>query len=129
MKGKVIADITIASSSLFEADRSLLNFGPLKRSESAKAVLQVFVKGEHRHATSISVGRIDPEQYLKATVGPPEELSNGRTTGLPYRRDTGGLPPINRLGSEHAKYGRVVLETTNPAAKEIPIRVRFAVDE
>lgn len=129
VRGQAVSDIVIASSKIFEARVNRVNFGPLKRTESAEAELQLFVRGEHRHETKISVGEVDPADYLKVHVGPPEELNNGRTIRYKVKIEIpAGLEPINCLGGEYGKHGRVVLQTTHPITKEIPISVRFAVD-
>ncbi len=129
IRGRVESDIIIASSPHFEPRRNLLNFGALKRGESAKAVLYLYVKGPHRHETKFSVGSVDPEGYLHVDISPPEELNEGKT--LRYAVTIAipaGLEPINRLGSELAKYGRIVLETTHPQTKQVPIDVKFSVE-
>lgn len=129
IRGSVTSDILIASAPKFEPSRSLVNFGPLKRNEAAKIALQVFVKGDYRHDTKFSVGEVDPPEYLKVDIGPPKELNNGKTIRHTVTIEIpAGLNRINRLGAEYAKHGRVVLETTHPATKQVPIRVRFAVD-
>ncbi len=129
LKGRVVSDIMIASSRQFEASRNLVNFGPLKRTDSAKIVLQVFVKGEHRFETKLSVGEVDPAEYLKVSIGPPEELNGGKAIRYKVTIEIpAGLEAIDRLGAEYAKHGRIVLETTHPVTKQIPIEVRFAVD-
>ncbi len=101
----------------------------MRRGESAKAVLQVFVKGEYRHDVAFSVGKVDPESYLEVNISPPEELNQGKTIRyLVTIEIPSGLNPINRLGSAEAGYGRIVLETTHPQTKQVPIRVKFAVE-
>ena len=65
VNGQTLSDIRIASSPEFDANRGLLTFGALKRSESAKEVLQLYVTGAHRNEIHLSVGRVDPADYLK----------------------------------------------------------------
>lgn len=137
--GTTAGDIMLASSATFEARNNLLNFGPLLQRERTKAELQIFVKGEHRHDTKFSIGEVEPAGYLNVSIGDPEELGNGKT--LRYKVTVEippGLEPINRLGTGLSEYrlgadvtgyGRIVLETTHPITKQIPIRVRFAVDK
>jgi len=131
VQGQAVGDILIASSKLFEARTNLLDFGALKRTESAKAELQVFVTGEYRQETTLSVGEVDPAEYLKVNIGPPQELNKGAT--IRYKV-TIEIPPgmrrINRASQvgEYGKLGRVVLETTHPITKRIPIKVSFSID-
>ena len=127
--GRVVSDIVMASSDKFVAPWNLLDFGPLKRTESARAVLQIFVRGDYRHETEFSVGEVDPPEYLKVDIGPPEELNQGRVVRHKVTIEVpAGLERIDRMGAEHARHGRVVLQTTHPTTKQIPIKVRFAVD-
>lgn len=131
VRGQAVGDIMIASSKLFESRTNVLDFGALQRTESAKAALQVFVTGEYRHETEFSVGEIDPPEYLNVDIGPREELNNGATVRY---KVTITIPPgmkrINRASQvgEYGKLGRVVLETTHPVTKRIPIKVSFAID-
>jgi hypothetical protein len=128
VKGRALSDIRIASSPVFSADLNLLKFGTLKRTEAAKAVLQLYVTGEHRHETSLSIGEVDPADYLKVSIGPPKELNNGKTVQYLVTIEVPpGLEPINRMGGEKAALGRVVLETSHPQTKQVPIRVKFSV--
>ncbi|MGM0485626.1 MAG: DUF1573 domain-containing protein [Planctomycetota bacterium] len=131
LKGQTVGDIMVASSALFESRKNLLNFGALERTESATAVLQVFITGEHRHETELSVGEVDPAEYLNVEIGPPEALNEGAAVRRQVTIEIpAGMRPINRLSplGEYGKLGRVVLETTHPTIEQIPIRVRFAVD-
>lgn len=131
VKGQAVGDILIASSALYESRKNLLNFGALKRSESAKAVLQVFITGKHRHETELSVGEIDPPGYMKVDIGPAQTLNQGATIRHKVTVEIpAGQRPINRLSQlgEFGKLGRLVLETTHPTIEQISIRVRFAVD-
>lgn len=131
LQGQTVGDIMLASSALFESRRNVLNFGPLERTESASAVLQVFITGEHRHDTVFSVAEVEPADYLNVEIGPPEALNKGAAIRRQVTIEIpAGMPPINRLShlGEHGKLGRIVLETTHPTIQTIPIHVRFAVD-
>ena len=35
---------------------------------------------------------------------------------------------VNRMGTRQAKMGKIVIETTHPTMKTVPIRVKFAVE-
>jgi hypothetical protein len=129
IKGSTVSDIVVASSSRYESRTTVLNFGALAPGESAKEVLQVFVRGEHRETTKLSLGKVDPADYLKVDIGPAEELNNGRTVRYKVTIEIpAGLDRVNHLGAEYGSYGEVVLNTTHPVTKQVPIRVRFAVD-
>jgi hypothetical protein len=129
VKGRAWSDIRIASSPEFEANRNLLKFGALKRTDSAKAVLQLYVTGPYRNETRLSIGEVDPAEYLKVNIGPPKELNNGKAIQyLVTIEIPAGLGSMNRMGAEQAALGRVVLETTHPQTKQVPIHVKFSVE-
>ncbi len=128
VKGRVMSDIRIASSAVFNADLGLLKFGTLKRSEGAQAVLQLYVTGDHRHETQLTVGEVDPAEYLQVTISPRKELNQGKTIQYLVTIEVpSGGEPINRMGGNRAGLGRIVLKTTHPQTKEVLIRVKFAV--
>jgi hypothetical protein len=136
--GRAQADIRIAASpgvdskakrTRFDLLKNQLTFGALGRLEAAKAVLQVYVTGPHRNETHLSVGTVDPAAYLKVDIGPPKELNNGRAIQYLVTIEVpAGLAPVNRMGGEQAEMGRIVLETTHPLTKQIPIHVVFSVE-
>ncbi len=129
VEGQVEGDISIARSSEFIPSKGLLKLGALKKGESAKAALILFVKGPHRHETQFSVGSIEPEGYLHVDIGPPQELNGGKTLKYLVTVEVpAGLDPINRMGSELTDYGRIVLESTHPQTKQLLIDVKFAVE-
>jgi hypothetical protein len=89
----------------------------------------MFVKGPHRHDIQFSIGPTDPKGYFEVQVDSPKTASPGRTVRyLVTVAIPPGSEPINRLGSETAPYGRIVLLTTHPQIKQIPICVKYAVD-
>ena len=129
VKGRTLSDIRIASSPKFDSNRNLLSFGALKQTDAGKAVLRLYVTGPHRHETQLSIGELDPADYFKVDIGPPKELNNGKAVQFLVTIEIpAGRNPINRQGAEEAGWGRVVLETTHPQTKQVPIRVKFSVE-
>ncbi len=127
--GQARSDIRVASSAKFNSNRNLLSLGALKRTETVKETLRLYVTGDHRHETHFSVGRVDPSDYLKVEIGPPKELNNGKTIQFFVTIEIpAGGKPINRMGTESADRGLVVLETTHPQTKQVPIHVKFSVE-
>ena len=127
--GRAQSDIRVASSAKFNSNRNLLSLGALKRTDTVKEILRLYVTGDHRHETHFSVGRVDPSDYLKVEIGPPKELNNGKTIQFLVTIEIpAGGKPINRMGTESADRGLVVLETTHPQTKQVPIHVKFSVE-
>jgi hypothetical protein len=129
VSGQTLSDIRIASSAEFNSNKNLLTFGALKQADGAKAVLRLYVTGPHRHETQFSVGQVDPSDHLKVEISPPKELNNGKTVQFLVTIEVpAGGEPVNRMGGKTAKLGLVVLETTHPQTKQVPIRVKFSVE-
>ena len=129
IRGQAMSDIIIASSREYEPNRSLLTLGTVKRSETASAVLHLFVTGPYRHETHLSVGAMDPPDCFRVEIGPRQELNDGKTMKyLVTIQIPPNHPPINRMGSAQAPHGRIVLETTHPLTKYVPIQVKFLIE-
>ena len=129
VEGQTLADIRIASTPKFNSNRGMLTFGAVNRTESAKEVLQLYVTGAHRNEVQLSVGRVDPSDYLKVQIGPPKELNNGRAIQyLVTIEIPAGGKPVNHMGAGKANWGLIVLETTHPQTKQVPIHVKFSVE-
>lgn len=129
VRGRAMTDIMIASSREYDPVKNVLTFGALGRAESAQTSLNLFVTGPYRHETRFTVGELDPPEYFQLEISPPQELNVGKTIKYSVLiRVPPGLPPINRMGSIQAPFGRIVLETTHPLTKQVPIRVRFAIE-
>ena len=66
---------------------------------------------------------------LNASLGEAQEINAGAVRMYPLEIEVRpGSRLINRMGSEQAKYGKIVIESTHPTVKKIPINVKFAVE-
>jgi len=129
ISGSVVSDISIVGPSSFIEKHSVVVFGTVERSRGAKTTLRLLVKGPHRREVKLTVQEIDPADVLNVSLGEVQEINAGVVLMYPLEieiRPDSRL--INRMGSEQAKYGRIVIETTHPAVKKIPINVKFAVE-
>ncbi len=128
-QGTVASDIVIASSKQYLASKNFLRLGLVNRKVGAKVALHVFVKGPHRRDVKFSVGSMEPQGYFKVDIGPPKEINKGKALSYLITIEVpAGLAPLDRLGAGLTKYGEIVLKTTHPQTKEIPIKVKFAVE-
>jgi hypothetical protein len=127
--GSVVSDIAIVASRRFNGEHSLLHFGTVKRSQGAQETLRLLVKGPHRREVSLAVKKVDPADVLAVHLGEAQSINDGAVFMYPL---TVEVPkdsrPIDRLGSKQSKYGEIVIETTHPTAKELPIHVKFAIE-
>ena len=127
-EGVIDSDISIIGKG-WKADSGKLSIGAFKSAEGAKRELFVLLRGPHRHAVTIKPEKIDPA-WLKVTLGQPTDLKSGTVTQIPLSIEIpAGTPPTNRLGSGQGKFAEILLETTHPEVKQIPMRVQFMVEQ
>jgi hypothetical protein len=66
---------------------------------------------------------------MQVTVGEKSALADGKAIKFPIKITIPkGTAPVNRLGNAQGKAALVVLETTHPVSKQLPITIRFAVE-
>ena len=129
ISGSVVSDISIVGPSQFVEKYSVLMFGTVERARGAKATLRILVKGPHRQDVKLTVQEVDPADVLNASLGEWQEINAGAVRMVPLEIEVRpGSRLINRMGSEQAKYGTIVMESTHPSVKSIPIKVKFAVE-
>jgi hypothetical protein len=129
ISGSVVSDISIVGPSLFSEKQSTVVFGGVEQSRGAKTTLRILVKGPQRREVKLEVQEVDPADVLQVSLGDVQEINAGAVLMYPLEiRILPGSRLISRLGSEQAKPGKIVIETTHPTVKKIPINVKFAVD-
>ncbi len=129
VSGSVISDISIVGPSQFSEQRNVLAFGTVQRDRGAKATLRILVKGPSRADVKLKVRKVDPQDVLAVELDEPHEINAGAVYMHPLNI---AIPPgsrlVNRMGTEQAKMGRIVIETTHPDIKTILVYVKFAVE-
>ncbi len=129
ISGTVVSDISIVGPSQFVERHSILMLGVVKRDRGVDVTLRVLIKGPYRKDVTLQVREVDPADVLQVSLGEAQEINAGAIRLYPLIIK---IPPesrlVNRLGSDQAKYGKIVLESTHPTVKEIPISVKFAVE-
>jgi len=126
--GSVIGDISIVGPSKFSHERSVIRFGTVNASDGAKIILRLLVKGPHRHDVRLELKEASPADALKVTIGDKKEINNGVVLMYPLTVEVPkGSLTVNCLGAKQGDLGKILIGTTHPVAKEVPIYVRFAV--
>ncbi len=129
ISGSVVSDVSIIGPSQFVEKHNVLMFGTVEHARGAKATLRILVKGPHRRDVKLTVQEVDPADVLSATLGEMQEINAGAVRMYPLEIEVRpGSRLINRMGSEQAKFGSIVVESTHPTVKKIPIKVKFAVE-
>jgi hypothetical protein len=126
--GTVVSDISLVGAQVFDENKHVVDLGTVEHEAGAAALLHILVKGPYRDEVQLSVGAIDPPDELAVELGEPKKLRDGAIYMVPL---TIAIPkdarPINRLGSTQGPLGKIIIDTTHPTAKTLPIYVRFAV--
>jgi hypothetical protein len=129
ISGSVVSDISIVGPSQFIEKHSVLMLGVIEHEQGAKATLRILVKGPHRRDVKLTVQEVDPADVLNVSLGAAQEINAGAVYMYPLKIEVRpGSRLINRLGSDQAKFGKIVIETTHPTVKKVPINVKFAVE-
>ncbi|HUG69809.1 MAG TPA: DUF1573 domain-containing protein [Pirellulaceae bacterium] len=129
LSGRVAGDISLIGGSTFTPDRNVLSLGRILRGEGTSTKLHMMVKGTHREDVRLTVGECDPAEFLSATIGERKPIRDGEVYLYPVVVEIGkDAPSMNRLGGVEAEYGKIMLHTTHPTAKEVILYVRFAVE-
>lgn len=126
--GAVISDVSLVGPKNYLEEQGILKLGTVSATSGSETQMRLLVKGPQRHGVKVSVKEVDPDDVLAVTVGEPTEINNGAVFMYPVKIAVRqNSRPVDRLGSEKGKYGRITLETTHPYAKVIHMYVRFAV--
>lgn len=129
MSGRVTGNLSLMGGSTFNEDHSLLSLGRILSGNGTSAKLTLMVKGEHRDEVEVKVGECSPAEYLDVTVGQRKPIRDGEAYLYPITVTVPpNLPTANHLGGVGASYGKIVLQTTHPTAKEVTLYVKFAVE-
>ncbi len=126
IRGKIVSDILLIGGRDFLHGRSLVQLRTIDGTQGHDTTLRIRVRGPHRDQVKLSVGDIDPEGILTASIGEPTVVGSGYLYPL-HIKIPPGSPSVNRLGSQQGKVGRINIETTHPSAKLVPVYVSFAV--
>lgn len=129
IEGNVISDLQVIGRENWNADHSVLNFGPVSSHDGAKAELFLHARGPHRHELKPKVREVTPD-WLKVSIGQATDLGGGELVRVPITVEIpAGSPAGLHLGEPQGELGEVLIETGHPEAKLVRWRVRFAVGE
>jgi hypothetical protein len=131
IEGTIDSDISIVGRD-WNSDANRLRIGDVQRATGAKRELFIVLRGPKRNDVTITPEKVDPE-WIKVNVGKAEPWNTGASgdggvTRVPLTIE---IPPdspiVNRLGSDQAKFGQVILHTTHPDVPQIRMNLSFIV--
>ncbi len=110
----------------WDADTGILSLGTISSREGAQRRLMLVVRGPSRKNVTFKPVEVVPD-LLKVSLGQRSEINHGAVVETPLIIDVPpGSPAVNRLGSDQAKLGEIILETTHPHVPKLRILVRLA---
>ena len=123
--GKAVGDISIVGKD-FNTTSDYVDLGNIPRATGKKSNLSLLVKGPHRGEVKFKIKELDPPGLLKVTLGDP--TPQGKSVSWPLIVEVPpGTEPINRLGSELGRLGRIELETGTAEVPNCVVKLRFSV--
>ena len=132
IRGRVVSDVSLIGGGggvVFNAEHNLLRVGSVPSAKGATFNMHVLVKGPERENVELSVGTLFPDGVLAAKIGPVQSLNRGAVLMYPLTVEiTPGSRPALHLGSRQGKLGKIVIETTHPNARQVPLYIEFAVE-
>jgi hypothetical protein len=122
--GKAVGDISIVGKD-FNTNNEYVDLGNVRRATGKKSNLSLLVKGPHRGQVKFKIKEIEPDS-LQVTLGEP--MPQGKSVAWPLVVEVPpGTEPVNRLGSELGRLGRIELETGTPEVPNSVVKLRFSV--
>jgi hypothetical protein len=126
VRGIVTSDIMVVGPN-WDREHGLLDLGTVASGDGARRQLLLVARGPHRQKVSFSPTEVYPD-LLRVELGETKPINNGQVFHTPLTIEIPkGSRPANHLGSEGGKLGTILLETGHPEAKQLRIRIRFAV--
>jgi hypothetical protein len=128
IQGMVVSDISIIGPD-WSQSLSVLRLGLIESKQGAKRTLRIMTRGPHRKEIKFDVAKKVPE-FLQVSFGELAEVNQGKATQVPITIEIPkGSPPVNHLGSQLGEMGEILLQTNHPDAKEVRLRVQFAIED
>jgi hypothetical protein len=126
--GNTVSDVTLAGPN-WDEDRGLLTLGTFSSREGMRAELFILAHGPHRKQLHPTIKQINPD-IMKVTFGEPVEGGADSLIRIPMTLEIPpGLQPMLHLGGQEGKLGEILINTSDPEAETIRVRVRFAIAE
>ncbi len=126
IKGTVTSDIMVVGPD-WNNEYGLLDIGTVASHEGAQRRLLLIARGPYRERVSFKPVEVSPD-LLQVKLGETKAINNGLVYQTTLTVDIPkGSPRANHLGSEEDNLGEILLETGHPKARQLRIRIRFAV--
>jgi hypothetical protein len=126
IQGSVSGDLALAGKA-WDSSRETLLLGTVSSRTGLEASVFLTVKGPHREDVRPVVQEVIPEG-LQVIIGEGKPIGSGNVIRFPLTITIPpGSTPVNRIGSEQAPAGRIVLDTGHPESPTFTIPVCVAI--
>jgi len=120
----MVSDISFVAGNKLEDERNLLTLGTIEGAIGSQTEIRLAIKGPHAENVEVKVGEVFPAGILKVKLGKPygkKPILVPMIVEIP----AGSASAVHTGGQD--KYGKIVLETTHPDAKQVVLYVQFIV--
>jgi hypothetical protein len=126
IEGSVSGDLALAGKA-WDSSREALLLGTVSSRTGLETNAFLTVKGPHRADVRPVVREIIPDG-LQVVIGEGKPVGSGNVIRIPLTITIPpGSTPVNRIGSEQAPAGRIVLDTGHPESPTLTIPVCVAI--
>jgi hypothetical protein len=129
VEGMVTGEIAVVGRD-WDGDSGVLDIGVVAAEQGASRRLLLIARGPGHEQVEFRIAEVVPK-LLRVELRGDERttLSHGRVTQTPlFIQVPQGSPPVDHLGSESARLGRITIETTHPRVPSIVLYVRLAIE-
>ena len=123
--GQVVGDVSISGPHV-DSQLNKVSLGIVPLHAGKKLTIFVNVRGSAREQAQLKIASVEPAGVLLAELGAPKD-ENGKVTYPLTITVPKDAPVLNLLGSSEEQTGKIVIEATNTKVKQLPIRVKVAV--
>jgi len=125
--GTVKGDVSIYGPGWNPA-KGLLRMGNISGAKGKQVRLNLAVRGEHAQTAKFELASVDPSE-LKVTLGEPHEIRE-QLLHVPILVEVPPRTrPLVRMGEPVSSDAVIVFKSNHPQAKEVHMRVHFAVSQ
>ncbi|EMI40788.1 MULTISPECIES: DUF1573 domain-containing protein [Pirellulaceae] len=104
----------------------MYDFGIVEDEDSMTAKAFVVLKGAEQAATKLSIGEIEPAEFIEASLNEP--VGQGKMTLYTLQlKLKPGAKNVERLGMGKGDFGYVMIESDNPKVPALKLLLKFAL--
>lgn len=130
VKGAIVGSLSMILSSKLQGREGggfVYDFGRIKKGDPLIGRAFVVLKGSEKDRTELSIGKIEPEGMIRASLGEPKGQGSMKLFPLEIELIP-GEGPFERMGRNPDDYGSVWIESDNPKVTKMRIALKFVIE-